>query len=385
MDIFTNRNWKFNIAFDNNAYKEIMHHSFLYEPKERDILNYQIDFYRKNFTFEQLIRSFRVLKTSDEIATFKDAVVKRKNGIMFMPKELKQYYLDIINTEFPNHKEFLMEMLLLACNKKCGKNPMLGVYKKLLGCYYNPVKAKLANYAKRRAVKPKTSPYNGDYRAMTKHIIKDLSLDLLSQGIWGKYDVDNLRIDCTSEVGTGKFITKHLFNSDTDSFLIQTAGNTLSLDELKLSIYGNVYPGRGHIINTLLYKRSYNFDGGAEFILHGWSVFSAWHIYNTAYTKYSKVLYSKINNFLLHGNWQDSLTKMYYFLLGHFSKQEATRLMIMITQYPGKFESYVMGALATEQLIHKKFATSPMGLLDEYKKRNLADFFALFKPNTNPC
>ena len=224
-----------------------------------------------------------------------------------------------------------------------------------------------------------------DYRAMTKHIIKDLSLDLLSQGIWGKYDVDNLRIDCTSDVGTGKFITKHLFNSDTDSFLIQTAGNTLSLDELKLSIYGNVYPGRGHIINTLLYKRSYNFDGGAEFILHGWSVFSAWHIYNTAYTKYSKVLYSKINNFLLHGNWQDSLTKMYYFLLGHFSKQEATRLMIMITQYPGKFESYVMGALATEQLIVKKFATSPMGLLDEYKKRNLADFFALFKPNTNPC
>ena len=57
----------------------------------------------------------------------------------------------------------------------------------------------------------------------------------------------------------------------------------------------------------------------------------------------------------------------------------------MIVGYPGKFESYVMGALATEQLIARKFATSPMGLLDEYKKRNLADFFALFKPNTNKC
>lgn len=385
MDIFTNRNWKFNIAFDNSAYKEIVHHSFLYDPKERDILNYQIEFYRKHFTFDQLIRSFRIIKDSDEVAEFKNTVVKRKTSIMYMPRELKQYYLDIINREFGEHKEFLEEMLLFACNKKCGRNPMIPVYKKILGCYYNPVKAKLASYAKRRAIKPKTTPCLTDYRATTKHIVKDLSLDILNQGIWGKYDVNNLRIECTSEAGTGKFITKHLFDGDIDTFLIQTAGNTISQEELKLSIYGNVYPGRGHIINTLLYKRGFNFDGGAEWILHGWSVFSAWHIFNTAYTKYSKVLFSKINNFLLHGNYQESLSKMYYFLLGHFSKQEATRLMILITQYPGRYESYVMGALATEQLIVKKFATSPMGLLDEYKKRNLSDFFALFKPNTNPC
>ena len=42
-------------------------------------------------------------------------------------------------------------------------------------------------------------------------------------------------------------------------------------------------------------------------------------------------------------------------------------------------------AIATELLIKKKFATSPMGLLDEYRKRNVADLFALFKPNTNKC
>ena len=42
------------------------------------------------------------------------------------------------------------------------------------------------------------------------------------------------------------------------------------------------------------------------------------------------------------------------------------KYLIEITQYPGRFESFVMGAIVTELLIKKKFATSPMGLLDEY-------------------
>ena len=96
-------------------------------------------------------------------------------------------------------------------------------------------------------------------------------------------------------------------------------------------------------------------------------------------------MYAKIAQFLFEGNWQANFSKLACQLLGFFSKDEATRLMKIISQYPGKFEGYILGAFATELLIEKKFATSPLGLLDEYKKRNLADFMGLFRPNTNKC
>jgi hypothetical protein len=88
---------------------------------------------------------------------------------------------------------------------------------------------------------------------------------------------------------------------------------------------------------------------------------------------------------MLNGDWQRAITNIYFILLNNMGKDEALKYIIEITQYPGRYESYVMGAIATELLIVKKFATSPMGLIDEYKKRNVADLFALFKPNTNKC
>ena len=385
MEIFLGKNWKYNICFDNIAYKEVKHHSFLYTPKEREIFDFQIEWYRKNFSFEQVLKSFNLLKTDEEIAEFKSAVLKRKKNILYIPGQLKQHYLELIDSNYAKHAEFLKELLIFACNKKCSKNPMIKVYRKIFGCYYAPMRKKIFNYMSRRCVKPKIDLSPIDYKSETRAIIKQLSNDILSQGIWGEYDLDTIRLEQNSDAGKGKFISKYLYPGSTEAYLIQTNGKSLNLEDLKLSIYGNIYPGRGHFLNQVLYKRSYNFDCGAEYIIHGWSTFAAWHIYNTAYSKYSKVLYSKMAGYLLDGNWQDNLSRLYVYLLAHFTQEEALNYLILITQYPGKFESYVMGAIVTELLIAKKFATCPMGLLDEYKKRNVADLFALFKPNTNPC
>ena len=384
MDINTSKNWKYNIAFDNSAYKDIMHHCFLYERKERDTLTVQVEFYRKNFSFEQLIRSFRVLKDRDDIIAFKNAVIKRKQNILYMPSELKQYYLNLIKKDYSEHAEFLNEMLIFACNKKVKNNPMIPIYKNILGCYYGAVKRKIKKLAKQSIVKIKSEKPK-DYNASAQEILKDLSTDTLTQGVWGKFKFKDLDIIQNSDYGTGKFISKHLYSSSSDTFLIQTKENRLTLDDLKLSIYGNVYPGRGNFLNTLLYKRSYNLDGGAEFVIHGWSVYSAWNVKPTTATNNSKIMYAKIAQFLFEGNWQANFSKLACQLLGFFSKDEATRLMKTISQYPGKFEGYILGAFATELLIEKKFATSPLGLIDEYKKRNLADFMGLFRPNTNKC
>ena len=50
-NVLDGRDWKYKIAFDNDTYKDIVRHTFSYEPEERNILNVQIDFYRTHFSY----------------------------------------------------------------------------------------------------------------------------------------------------------------------------------------------------------------------------------------------------------------------------------------------------------------------------------------------
>lgn len=387
MEIYDGRDWKYKIAFDNGTYKEIMHHSFSYESKERKILNAQIEFYRKHFTFQQLIKSFRILNTDEEIKEFKDVVYKRKDNILFCPKELKQYYYDLVKKSFKEHSEFLIEMLNIACNKNGYNNPLMPIYKKIFGIYFTPMKSKLKKYSHR-----KIRDYNPQHIRGEKEIkhliecnIKEMRNDVLSIGIWGDFDEEPIRLEFNNDVGSGKVISKQFFKGSKDTYIIQTNEGKITQYQAMYGLYRNVYPGRANLFNNIIPNREFNFDSGADYIVNGWSTFSAWHIYPSEYTKYMKVLNGKIAYLMLKNNWQERLSEIYLYCLSRMGKDDAIKHLIEITQYPGRYESYIMGAIVTELLIKKKFATSPMGLLDEYKKRNVADFFALFKPNTNKC
>lgn len=387
MNILDGRDWKYKIAFDNDTYKEVKHHSFSYEPKERDILDCQINFYRKHFTFHQLIKSFKVLNTDEEIEEFKNAVYKRKDNILYCPKELKQHYLIVIKKYYKEHSEFLTEMLITACNQNAKRNPLMNVYKKVFGLYFKPMKRKLKSYSQRKIHKyaPKFITDESEIKKVVKSVANKVACDTLSMGIWGEGELSNIRYDLNNDIGAGKVISKQFYNGAKDTYIIQTNENKASIYDLTYGFYRNVYPGRAHLFNTLLSDRGYNFDSGADYIVNGWSTFSSWHIYPSEYTRYSKILNGKIAYKLLAKNWQKAISDIYFLLLGQMGRDETIKYLIEITQYPGRFESFVMGAIATELLIKKKFATSPLGLLDEYKKRNVADFFALFKPNKNKC
>jgi len=386
-NVLDGRDWKYKIAFDNDTYKDIVRHTFSYEPKERDILNVQIDFYRKHFTFQQLLKSFRMLNTEEEIAEFKSASYKRKENILYCPKELKQYYLDLINKNYKEHSEFLTEMLLFACKKSGRTNPLMKVYKTIFGVYFKPMKKKLKQYSQRqlRNYNPTFVNNETEIKKIVKGTVNKVQTDPLSLGIWGDSEFGDIRYELSPDVGSGKVVSKQFYMGSRDTYIIQTNENRITNYQLVYGVYRNIYPGRAHLFNTLIPDRVYNFDSGADYIVNGWSTFSAWHIYPSEYTRYMKVLNGKIAHEMITGNWQRSITNIYFLLLNSMSKDEVLKYIIEITQYPGRFESYVMGAIVTELLITKKFATSPMGLLDEYKKRNVADLFALFKPNTNKC
>jgi hypothetical protein len=295
--------------------------------------------------------------------------------------------MDLIKKSFKTHSEFLTEMLNIACSKNGYNNPLLSIYKKVFGCYYRPMRTKIRQYAHRtlRPYSPEHVSGEDVIKKLVKGTLNKLRSDSLSLGIWGEFDPEDVRIDYNNDIGSGKVISKQFYNGSKDTYIIQTNENKITQYQAIYGVYRNVYPGRANLFNNIIPNRGYNFDSGADYIVNGWSTFSAWHIYPCEYTKYMKILNSKIAYRLLQPDWQKQLSDIYILCLGLMGKDDAINHLIEITQYPGRFESYVMGAIVTELLIKKKFATSPLGLLDEYKKRNVADFFALFKPNTNKC
>ena len=165
-----------------------------------------------------------------------------------------------------------------------------------------------------------------------------------------------------------------------DQFVINSSGYTLSLNKLHHMIYLNLYPGKGHLINSVYSKsRSNCLDLGASYLINGWSTFAMWHYNQNMYTHNIKVICGKVGTAFLTHNFEKGYMRAYNFLLGILPKADAMQYLIYMTQYPGLVESYIFGAIATEESINKGFASSPQGLLSKYREVNLGDFFFEYK------
>ena len=373
------KSWKYQLPFNNDVYRNVKHFSFLHTPAERKILDAQIEFYRHNFSIDQLLYSFSQCEEG-EIAHFKEVVYKRRKDILYCPNFLQKYYYNIIKKQFKEHSEFLLEMLSFAMKKRGNKNPMLPIYKLVLGDYYLPIKKQVKKYSKRDFVDTfdvKIMP--NDYIKHAMNILDGLSTDYLTHGIFGEFTCENIDIYKHTGYGNCELKSAQFYPGKNDSFTITTGNNTLKLEELRHNIYANVYPGRAHFYNNVMYRNAKLLDLGATFLLNGWDTFVSWHTRPSAYTRNSKSLYGKICSYLVKGNYKKALKNLNVYLLATYNTNKARELMISITQYPGLIESYMFGGLATELLIKNEFAASPADLLKQYRKVNLGDFFALYK------
>lgn len=379
MITYDETNWKYEIPFNNDIYRSVKHFSFLHSTDERKIFDAQIHFHRHNFSFQQLIDAFKLCEESD-IPHFKEIVYKRKKDILYCPAFLQKYYYNIIQTEFSAHSEFLGEMLNTALTKHCITNPCASLYKQIFGVYYKSVKNKIKKYSKRKlafAISSKIKP--NEYVNTADKIINTLENDPSIHGIFGEFNKGDLWINKHIGFGNAEFKSAQFYTGEQDIFTIATNNNTLTLEQLKQDIYFNVYPGMGHFCNSVVPKSEKFLNLGANIFINGWNTFVSWHAKVNTFTKNDKIERSKICSYLLKSNYKKALKQLYVYLLGQYSQDNALKIIIKITQFPMLYESCVMGAIATELLIKKGFAGSPMDLLNKYKKVNCGDFFALYK------
>ena len=62
MKVLQYNDWKQRICFDNIMYKEVKRFSLSLNTMEREIMEVQIDFYRKNFSVLQVMSHLKKLK-----------------------------------------------------------------------------------------------------------------------------------------------------------------------------------------------------------------------------------------------------------------------------------------------------------------------------------
>ena len=102
--IFFN-DWKYEIAFDDMLYREVRKYSLKLNTLEREIMDEEIAFYRKHFSFEQVLKALRKIYIDEEKVAFLKKIVARKKDIYFMPMEIRDYYLKIIEKELKQAEE----------------------------------------------------------------------------------------------------------------------------------------------------------------------------------------------------------------------------------------------------------------------------------------
>lgn len=369
--IYEEKKWKYKVAFDNKIYKEIKRYGFHLDEDSKKILDKEIEFYRHNFSILQVMEVFDTLSQSDKVK-FKDIVTKRMDGVLFCPKQLKQYFIDIINKKYSHDKEFFMTLLTVATTKK-NNNVAIALYKTILGKYYAPTKRKILRYARRPYDEVVYTPKDG--KKVVEKLQQNIQSDRIMQGIWGDKDDTEYVITYEKGAGFGR-LSSHHFNGTTADFItLYTQG-----DNIEYQFYRNAYPGKAHLYNSVFINQNRNYDLGSHWVVNGWATFSSLHARKSMYTKNSKVLMANIMKPLLTiKNYNTAIEQCYIYMLTKMPQKQAFDNLLYLTQKVGLVESYILGGIATELIIENGWATSPMDLLRKYRKVNLGDFIALYR------
>ena len=381
MKLLQYKDWKRKLPFDNIVYKDVKRYSLRLNTYERELMDIQIEYYRNNFSLLQVMNHFKTLKTKEEIENFIKSVLKRQEGLLYIPNCLKTYFYKKINDEFSTYKAFFEILLNKALNKK-STNTYLPVAKAILGDYYKTVLKYVNRYRKMDYLKAirKKVPVES-YENKARDYIHRCQSDFTLSSIFGRSSFRrNLPISVVDDYGYGEWLSKQV-SYNNNRFFLYTNHNSLSDIQIEHMVYFNVYPGYGHFYTTVLEdNNNISFDNGATYLINGWAMYAMCHSESSAYAMSMMSEGSTIVNKLLSKKLEKAYEDIYVYLLGLYPKQRAMTFMLNYTQYPGHYMSYILGGFATDIVIKNGFANTPIDYLNSLRTINCGDFFALYSP-----
>ena len=354
--------WKQKICFDNNAYKEIKRYSFGLDEDSKTLLDKEIDFYRHNFSLLQVMEAYENIPESEK-QSFKDAVYKRIDGLLYCPKFLKQHFVGLIEYKYKENSEFFTYLLKVATTKKA-KNVPLKLYKIILGKYYNQVKHTLLRYSRKKySYEPK--PKILDAKKFCQRLHSTLSTDRICQGIWGEIDDTIVNFYVDNSEGHGKLKSHHFTAVTRDNYTINEKDNNI-----EYSFYRNVYPGEAHFYNSVVPYNKRNIDLGSDWLVNGWNFFASTHVKKSVHTKNVHSIIGNIMRPLLtFPDYGKALETSYLYMLTKMSKQEALGEKFHLTIF---FHKYLQMTNMSNNIKLERQTTPSLTLQSNFPARAMA-------------
>lgn len=381
MVIHDNYAWKKQVPFGNVAYKNAKRYALRLNTIERELMNGEIDYYRANFSLEQVMSVFSNIKTDETRETFIKAVLKRSDNIRYLPDCMMQYYRNKIKKEFSEFRAFF-EILLNKANKKNDRNNLDILYKPLLGLYYKPIMSKIKKFASRESIRTYNQKVKPDaYEVLSRDYFQKLKSDIVVGTIFGTSAVvGRLPVSVVDDYGNGEWVSKTVSYA-TDKFFLYSNKKSLIDDQIAHQVLANVYPGKGHFYNRILgNKPNICFDSGASVLIEGWADYASCHSKSMAYS-YSK-FYEKcyVAKLMLKKRLKKSYEDIWVYLMGRYPKNRALEIMVECTQYPTEYLSSVIGHIGIYEILKTDFAVGPSDLLDVFSGVNIGDYLAVYHP-----
>ena len=376
MSVLWKKNWRYEIALDSDILGDVT--KFASEIKDRKAhkaFDFEIKFFKKYFSIDQVISRIQLISTDRELDEFTKTIKRNYTNLLHIPHQLEGYYRDIIAKLDPTMRE-LVEMVLSLGLKSTVVPPIKSYYKAILGKFYGKTIKKCKHYAssnKRNLPNRIIEEY--EVKSLLDGLQKKIATSISDLNLWGRDHEMDYTLKFNNSYGFGKFrseVTSNLNNT----FTVNCPDNKMPENDLYMQYLTNVYPGYGHFVAREFQNLGNRaIDFGANFIFNGWSTFSAWHIFPSLYIKNLKVENCRIVSSIMSCKKPSDYDKLYQLLLNTYDKSIAIKLLKQISQYPAKFESRILGALATEIVIDSGYAINPNNYLERLKLSNITNYF----------
>ncbi|MBE5735711.1 MAG: hypothetical protein E7361_04665 [Clostridiales bacterium] len=376
MAILWDKDWRYKIALNTTKRREVIDFAkTISNGNARKAFDRELSFFKDYFSIEAVISYLQQIFTDEEYNEFVKNIKANISHLLYIPKELENRYRDEISKTKPIYHQLLNYLLDYGMTKGtfC---PIKKYYKVVLGSVYGRVINKLNKYAQHfRANQNKK--YLKEYEVSTSlnELKKKISSNASVLNLWGKdHEIDYV-LKINNKYGFGKFrsnVTSELNNV----FTVNCFDGRVDENDLHIQYLTNVYPGYAHFVERQFQKTdNRSIDFGANFVINGWSTFSAWHIFPSIYTRNLKIINSKIIKLMLNTPSAKNYTQIYMLLTNTFDKAIAEKILYQITQLPGKYESRFLGAIATEIIIDLGYAMNPNNYLDRLSRADITNYF----------
>ncbi|MHA6481698.1 hypothetical protein ACX1C1_07320 [Paenibacillus sp. strain BS8-2] len=374
--------WRYKICFDKNMKQMVMESIQVLDRKKQEIYLKIIYFYESFFSFSLILDFYEAnpIECIKFIDNNKSSVYLKIIGV---PQPLIAHVQNRLNLvcSDPMDKQVLDDLLKHSINsvRRVDINELFSC---MFGSDYVLLKD-IIHSAKPVERKENIKINPEEYEVIIERYVKNVVEDKSVASEFGEFKVSQYSTEIIEDhSGYAEWWARELTGDNHDKLIMYRNKEMLNVEDIQTTVFHEVYPGHGHYYETMRTFRPNFVDHGAMCLVEGWATYCEWNTRRSNYTKYLKNRACSILRLTSNPTLQlEDLAEMVGNLLReNNSEAQAIQSLIYLLEYPGYFESYVLGSLWLEMKISNGIYETPSQFLKYVQEHGeWGDFFSVWE------